>query len=125
MPVYRQIPVVWRKFDRKKVVGQPGCGNGLALPVEPRELEVLRTACLIQQDPFARNRESGLIPSLIADFRNNRCPFAAELQALPVKRLRDQCAVVHEQQRGRMPAQSRSVCRAGVGGQEHFRAARF
>jgi hypothetical protein len=32
---------------------------------------------------------------------------------------------VHEQQRRPVPAQNRSVCRAGVSGYEHFRAARI
>src|SRR5271156_4991376 len=69
--VHRHVPLIWREVDRKIVIAQARPGYRLALPVQPGELEVLRTACLIQQDSFVRNRAPGLIPTLVADFRNN------------------------------------------------------
>src|SRR5580658_10571749 len=51
--VYQHVPLIRREVDRKIVVARARLGYRLALPVQPGELEVLRTACLIQQDAFA------------------------------------------------------------------------
>src|SRR5579864_3905213 len=102
------------------IVSRAGCGQQFAMPAEPRELLILGPAPLIEQRSVAGHRKAGLVPPPVADFRDDHRSLAAEFQTPRVERLRYECAIMHEQQRGWLSAQDRSIYRTGVGAQEHL-----
>ncbi len=114
---------VWRKTKTVRgsvIVTGAHCRQQLALPIKPGELLILGAATLIKQDPGTGNREAGLIPTLVADFRDDNRAFTAEFKTPRVERLRHESTIMHEQQRGRLSAQKRRIGRARVRVQQHF-----